>query len=108
MIVMRSMPNKKKMAVMIKKIVKLAFATVVSLVDVIYIYDSISLFYFYISDDVLIIFKLPYEYLIMRILCALTGIILSIPFVEGKIRIISYILITIFRWFIFFIFSYPH
>ena len=35
MIVMRSIPNKKKMAVMIKKIVKLAFATVVSLVDVI-------------------------------------------------------------------------
>ena len=46
------------MAVMIKKIVKLAFATVVSLVDVIYIYDSISLFYLYISGVVLFVFKL--------------------------------------------------
>lgn len=105
---MRSMPNKKKMAVMIKKIVKLAFATVVSLVDVIYIYDSISLFYLYISGVVLFIFKLPYEYLVMRILCGLIGLLLSMLFVKGKIRFISYVLITIFRWFIFFIFSYPH
>ena len=105
---MRSIKKKKKMAVMIKKIVKLAFATVVSLVDVIYIYDSISLFYLYISGVVLFIFKLPYEYLIMQILCGLIGLLLSLLFVKGKIRVISYIFATIFRWFIFFIFSYPH
>lgn len=91
-----------------KRIVKIAIATVVSFVDIICIYESISLFYLYISGVVLFIFKLPYEYLVMRILCGLIGILLSMLFVKGKIRVISYVLITIFRWFIFVIFSYPH
>ncbi len=96
------------MVILTKKIIKIAFAVVVSFVDIIYIYSSISLFYLYISGVVLFIFKLPYEYLVMRILCGLIGLLLSMLFVKGKIRVISYVLITIFRWFIFFIFSYPH
>ena len=91
-----------------KRLVKIAIATVVSFVDIIHIYESISLFYLYANGGVLFIFKLPYEYLIMKILCGLIGLLLSLLFVKGKIRVISYILITIFRWFIFFIFSYPH
>ncbi len=96
------------MVILTKKIIKIAFAVVVSFVDIIYIYESISLFYLYISGVVLFIFKLPYEYLIMQILCGLIGLLLSLLFVKGKIRVISYIFATIFRWFIFFIFSYPH
>ena len=96
------------MVIVTKKIIKIAFAVVVSFVDIIYIYESISLFYLYTSGVVLFIFKLPYEYLIMQILCGLIGLLLSLLFVKGKIRVINYILITIFRWFIFFIFSYPH
>ena len=102
---MINMQNQKKMVILTKRIIKIAFAVVVSFVDIIYIYGSISLFYPYISGVVLFIFKLPYEYLIMNILCGLIGILLSMLFVKGKIRVISYVLITIFRWFIFFIFS---
>ena len=91
------------MVILTKKIIKIAFAVVVSFVDIIYIYRSISLFYLYISGVVLFIFKLPYEYLVMRILCGLIGLLLSMLFVKGKIRVISYILATIFRWFIFFL-----
>lgn len=77
------------MVILTKKIIKIAFAVVVSFVDIIYIYESISLFYLYISGVVLFIFKLPYEYLIMQILCGLIGLLLSLLFVKGKIRVIS-------------------
>ena len=86
-----------------KRIVKIAIATVVSFVDVVIIYNSIRLIYLYIGGNMLFLYKVPYRYLVMDIVCGISGLLLSIILVKGKIRVISYILATIFRWFIFFL-----
>ena len=91
-----------------ERIAKITIATVVSFVDVVIIYNSIRLIYLYIGGNMLFLYRVPYSYLVMDIVCGISGLLLSIILVKGKIRVISYILATIFRWFIFFIFSYPH
>ena len=86
-----------------KRIVKRAIATVVSFVDIIVIYNSIRLIYLYIGGNMLFLYRVPYSYLVMDILCGVSGLLLSTILVKGKIRVKYYMIVTVFRWFIFFL-----
>ena len=86
-----------------KRIVKRAIATVVSFVDIIVIYNSIRLIYLYIDGNMLFLYRVPYSYLVMDILCGVSGLLLSTILVKGKIRVKYYMIVTVFRWFIFFL-----
>lgn len=86
-----------------KRIVKIAIATVVSSVDIIIIYNSIRLIYLYIDGDMLFLYRVPYSYLVMDILCGVSGLLLSTMLVKSEIGVKYYMLVTVFRWSIFFL-----
>ena len=87
--------------VMKQRITRIVLSAVFAFVDILIICDSAILIYRYVEGESLFLYMVPYYKLIMRILCGLTGLLLSLLLVKSQIKIRHYMLATLLRYFVY-------